>query len=95
MDSKSIARKGVPVRLRDPVLNPDETFGFVGVFLSAVANSGEGSVRRTASRGGGRAVFLKRLTILAIKTIATEGEGLALASRGEKKGGTARNGLLS
>ena len=28
MDSKSIARKGVPVRLRDPVLGPDETFGF-------------------------------------------------------------------
>ena len=33
MDSKSIAREGVPVRLRDPVLNPDEVLGFVGVFL--------------------------------------------------------------
>ena len=28
MDSKSIARKGVPVRLRDPVLDLDETSGF-------------------------------------------------------------------
>ena len=59
MDSKSIAREGVPVRLRDPVLNPDETFGFVGVFLSAVANSGEGSVVRTRRAAASRAVVLK------------------------------------
>ena len=48
MDSKSIARKGVPVRLRDPVLNPDETLGFVGVFLSLWG--------AFPSRGGGRNV---------------------------------------
>lgn len=39
MDSKSIAREGVPVRLRDPVLDPDETLGFVGVFLSTCRNA--------------------------------------------------------
>ena len=54
MDSKSIAREGVPVRLRDPVLNPDETFGFVGVFLSLFRfprrESGGGEVSRGALR---------------------------------------------
>ena len=32
MDSKSIAREGVPVRLRDPVLDPDETLVSSGFF---------------------------------------------------------------
>ena len=33
MDSKSIARKGVPVRLRDPVLNPGEISVSSGFYL--------------------------------------------------------------
>ena len=62
MDSKSIAREGVPVRLRDPVLNPDETFGFVGFFyflaLLEPFSRKEGAVRRgnwtRRNKGNGR-----------------------------------------
>ena len=50
MDSKSIARKGVPVRLRDPVLTPDEILGFVGgfSFLAPFLLEWERAVRRVA-----------------------------------------------
>ena len=34
MDSKSIARKGVPVRLRDPVFDLDEALVSSGFFFS-------------------------------------------------------------
>ena len=47
MDSKSIARKGVPVRLRDPVLNPDETWFRRGFFVGASVGGGVWEERRS------------------------------------------------
>ena len=46
MDSKSIARKGVPVRLRDPVFDLDEALVSSGFFLFLAFLRGRGLRRR-------------------------------------------------
>lgn len=66
MDSKSIARKGVPVRLRDPVLDPDETLSFVGVFLSTfgrVEKRGRRETAKTTRQGLGDAVVMFKTVV--------------------------------
>ena len=89
MDSKSIARKGVPVRLRDPVLNPDETFVSSGFFLLVFRRLCEEREATLASGAFGTAL------ILAVETIATCLRRLRFGRAAKKKGGTARNSLLS
>ena len=89
MDSKSIAREGVPVRLRDPVLNPDETFGFVGVFLSAFRFlAGKAEVgRKGAARCVGRneTRWERRVLVLSVKTVATVAAGLHFCRATKKR----------
>ncbi len=58
MDSKSIARKGVPVRLRDPV-SPRRNVGFVEVFYFLAA--GCAKRRDVQEDGGARAAKFEKI----------------------------------
>lgn len=104
MDSKSIARKGVPVRLRDPVLNPDETLFSSGFFCRLFATArpplskrpGNGSKSATRVGRERRTDAVKRAgrPILAVLTVGATNACEARRGRGSverrKKGGNGK-----